>query len=210
MMRTALFMVLLASPAWAFTSSARLLTADDGAVLAAPEQQPQSTPEASAVNLTPRGAPLHWAAQFGIGAGAAVVSVPLSLYLGQWLGSLSNNLIGAAVPTLLVIGLLPPALVTLATWIAGNWNQSGTYRWWPAFIATTLINAGMLVAAGYLGVSVGVLAKVIVYTLIQAVVLPGTATAVMRVWPLKEPAVVTSSDRFAPTTFFAPAARWSF
>ena len=34
MMRTALFMVLLASPAWAFTSSARLLTADDGAALA--------------------------------------------------------------------------------------------------------------------------------------------------------------------------------
>ncbi|MBX7115934.1 MAG: hypothetical protein K1X64_16515 [Myxococcaceae bacterium] len=205
-MRTALLLVLLASPAWALTSSARLLTADDGAVLAGPEQQPP----ASAQALTPRAAPLHWVTQFGMGAAAAVVGVPLSLYLGQWLGSLSNNLIGAAVPTLLVIGLLPPALVTLATWFAGNWNQSGTYRWWPAFIATTLVNAGMLVAAGYLGVSVGVLARVIVYTLIQAVVLPGTATAVMRVWPLKEPAVVTSSNAFAPTTFYAPVAGWSF
>lgn len=206
-MRTWLLMSLvLCSPAWALTSSARLLTADDAPVASgAPAQM---TPSVAHSNASAK--PMHWGLQVGIGAGAAVVAVPMSLYLGQWLGSLSNSLIGAAIPTLLVIGLLPPALVTLATWLSGNWNQPGTYRWWPALLATTLVNAGMLVAAGYLGVSVGVISRVIIYTVIQALVLPGTATAVMRVWPLKEPALVTSREPFAPTTYFAPAAGWSF
>lgn len=204
--------LVLSYPAWAFTSSARLLTADgalDEAAGSATAEPPVLTPSLESSSQS-RAAPLSWRWQLAVGSGAALISVPASLYLGQWVGSLSNSILGAALPTLLVIGLLPPAVVTFAVWLAGNWNQPGTYRWWPALVASTVVNAGALVVGGFLGLSVGVAARVIVFTLVQALMLPTTATLVMRGWPLKEPNVLTTNDPAAPVTYFAPAATLRF
>src|SRR5438105_588012 len=104
-----------AQASFALTSSARLL-ADE-----VPSSIEPAAPSPT-VELTPKKESVDYGIQFGAGALAAVISVPASFYLGTALGSLSNDLIGAAIPTLLCIGLLPPLAITLTTWIVGNWN----------------------------------------------------------------------------------------
>lgn len=154
---------------------------------------------------------LHPELHFAAGAAAAIVAVPASLYLGEWLGSLSNSLIWSALPVLLCIGLIPPIAVTLATVIAGNWNNPGRYRWAPAFLATLVINGASLAIAGWLGLSVGVFSRVVIFSLMQAVLQPGAAVLIERQWPRTEPAVITlASDPVAPRTFVVPTGTWSF
>jgi hypothetical protein len=198
----------LASTSYALTSSARLLA--DEAPAAAPDLGP-SAPES--VDLTPRQAkePLAYGYQFGAGAVAAVIFVPGSLYLGSWLGNLSNNLIGAAIPTLLCIGLIPPLAITIAEWLAGNWNTPGRYRFWPSFLVNLVVNGVSLAVAANWGLSIAVVERVVLYTIVQAVVQPAGTTLLMRAWPKEEaPKVIASTDPNSPSTFFVPASTWSF
>ncbi|MBK7857499.1 MAG: hypothetical protein IPJ65_02515 [Archangiaceae bacterium] len=153
---------------------------------------------------------LHLGYHFAVGAAAAVIVVPSSLYLGALFAGLSNNYLWSAIPVLLSIGLLPPLAVTLATVIAGNWGSPGRYRAWPAFFATLLINGISLACAASLGLTVGIFSEVAIYTLVQAVLQPGAAVLLERGWPREPPLVLTVRDPIAPTTFVAPAAKWSF
>jgi hypothetical protein len=173
-------------------------------------------PQAPAPTLTPGNevsAPkpeLHIGYHLGAGAAAAVVFVPTSLYLAEFFAHTSNNYIVAAIPMLLCLGLIPPIAVTVATVLAGNWKSPKRYRWWPAFLATLLINGISLPIASALGLSVGVASTVIIYTLVQAVVLPGAAVLIEREWPRSQPVELTVADPIAPRTFMVPASTWSF
>lgn len=191
------------------------------AVSAVAEDAPVAEPAAVAepapavitpsVEATPAEEPVGWDVQYSAGAVAALVAVPVSLYLGEWLGSLSNSLIWSAIPVLLSIGLIPPIAVTAATVIVGNWNTPGRYRWWPALIATTVVNGASLAIGASLGLSVGMVGRVIVYTLAQAVLQPGIAVGIERAWPRTESAVITlRNEPVSPSTFFVPTSTWSF
>jgi hypothetical protein len=197
----------LATPGYALTSSARLL-ADE-----APSSPAVAPVAPDKVELAPRQVrePLPYGYQFGAGAVAAVIFVPGSLYLGSWLGNLSNNLIGAAIPTLLCIGLIPPLAITLAEWLAGNWNTPGRYRFWPSFLVNLVVNGVSLAVAANWGLSIAVVERVVLYTIVQAVVQPAGTTLLMRTFPKEEaPKVIASSDPNSPSTFFVPASTWSF
>jgi hypothetical protein len=155
--------------------------------------------------------PVGWGYQYAAGAAVAIVAVPTSIYLGSWLGSLSNDLYASAIPVLLSIGLIPPLAITAITVLVGNWNTKGRYRWWPAFLATMVINGGSLAIAAWGGLSQLIVGRVIVYTLAQAVLQPGAAVLLERAWPKSEPTVImTPSDPVAPRTFMVPTGTWSF
>ncbi len=162
------------------------------------------------VKLTPS-AEQHWGHQFLIGAAAAVIFVPVSLYLGQTLGSLSNNLIGAAIPTLLCIGLIPPIAITVSMWLTGRREGGNRYRFWPSFFVNLLVNGVSLAIAAQFGLSVGVLPRVVLYTIVQAIIQPAGTTMLMREFPLgQEPRVVATHDPISPTVFVTPTTSWSF
>lgn len=167
---------------------------------------PTSEEEASKNNT-----PLHWGLQYGIGVAATAVAVPVSLYLGAGIGSLSNDLLGAGIPTLLCVTVIPSAAVTFATVIAGNWRNPGRYRWWPALLATFVVNVASFAVATALGVSVGVPGRVIAYTAIEALLQPAVAVALERLFPREErPVEVSGTAGALSRTSFIPAGSWSF
>jgi hypothetical protein len=145
------------------------------------------------------------------GSAVAIVAVPASLYLGEVLGSLSNDLLGAAIPVLLSIGLIPPIAITAITVLVGNSGGGGRYRWWPTFLATLIINGASLAIAQPLGLSTLYFGRVIIYTLAQAVLQPGVAVLLQRAWPKNEPVVLsTPSDPVTSCTFMVPTGSWRF
>jgi hypothetical protein len=191
MNRLLLLAVVVSLRAFALTSDAKLL----------PEEQVAA----------PQLEPIHWGYQFAAGSAAAVVSVPLSLGLAAWVGSWSNNLYAAALPALFIFGLIPPIAVTLACWIAGNWNTPGAYRWWPSLIANILINGASLFIGAMLGLSFFEAPRVILYTVVQAILQPAASTALMRAWPKSPPPqVITVRDPVSPSIFFAPTSVVTF
>src|SRR5262245_31795386 len=60
--------------------------------------------------------------QSGASMAAAALSVPVSIALGAWVGTLTNSLPVAALGGLVLATLLPPPAVTFAAWLAGNWG----------------------------------------------------------------------------------------
>ena len=196
-----LLLVLLSSPAWAY--SARLLDVAPVAPLAAVAP--------SLVGTEPE-RPL-WLLQSGAGVGAALISVPGSLYLASWLGSLTNNVYAALVPSVLLMAVLPSFAVALAVTLVGNWVSPGTYRFWPTFGITALVNIVALVIGGFTGLSVGVAARVVVFTLAEAIVLPGAATTASQLFKRKQelaPQAWLSNDPRSPMTWVIPTGEVRF
>lgn len=109
---------------------------------------------------------------FLAGSGAAMVSVPLTLALGSAVGRLSSNLVGALLPSMLFLALIPPIAVTVAAWlVARHLDPDGT-RFGPAIgVAIGLQVVAVLVAA-LSGVSSANPASVVAFTAVEAVVLP--------------------------------------
>lgn len=150
------------------------------------------------------------ALQLGAGAAAAAVSVPLSLMMGTWIGTLSSNLILAALPSLVIAAAVPPLAVTWAVWLAGNWGAPSTFRFQPAVWATVLVHVVALVAAGYLGVSARDLSSLALFTLAEGVLLPSASTATMRLTrprpappPLGEPRAALPPAAVVPVVSLA-------
>jgi hypothetical protein len=154
-----------------------LLTLPARAAAQGPRLLPPVDPEgAGAAGLLPP----PWPAQYLIGAGATVVAVPAGLLLGSLLGTLSNNLVLAALPGLVLFAVLPPLAVTLAEWLVGNHWAPGTAAFQPAlWVAVGVHLAAMVVAIG-LGVSSQSLTAVCLFTLAEALLLPGAVTLTMR------------------------------
>jgi hypothetical protein len=169
-----------------------------------------AAPTAASALSKSTGTTAAWGWQFAAGTAVGILAVPGSLYLAEAFGSLSNNLIGAAIPALLCMGLIPPLLITLATVLVGNWTAPGTYKFWPAFLANLVINGASLAIGAALGLTVGVFGKVLLYTLVQAVLQSGVSTGLERLWPNEKPTVIANHDAIAPTTFVAPAGTVSF
>lgn len=65
--------------------------------------------------------------QMAVAGGVAVVAVPLAFFAARLVGSLSPDLVGAALPAVLIFALLPAA----ATAGVVAWTADG--RFWPAF-----------------------------------------------------------------------------
>jgi hypothetical protein len=116
---------------------------------------------------------------FAAGAGAAIVTVPATIALGTWLGSLSSNLIGAILPSMLLLAIIPPLAITAAAWLVGDLIQKDSVRFGPAFgVAVALQVAGIVIAA-VTGVSSANAGSMAAFTAAEALVLPLGASLMM-------------------------------
>jgi hypothetical protein len=196
-----LLLTLLSAPAWGH--SARLL--EDAPVLA---------PSVSPVVTSPEPVSSPWMLQAGAGAGAALISVPASLYLGAWLGNLSNNLYLSLISSMLVMAVVPSVAVAALVTLVGNWSEPGRYRFWPTLGLTAVANILSMVVGTALGLSVGVFGRVALYTLIEAVVLPAAATGSSQLFKRKsglpQAQAWLSPDPRAPMTWVVPTAEVRF
>ncbi len=196
-----LLLVMLSGPAWGY--SARLLDAQGatGPGVAAPSLLPSDDDR-----------PL-WLYQAGAGVGAALISVPASLYFASWLGSLTNQVYVGLIPSLLLVGIVPSLAVAWVVTLVGNWKSPGTYRFWPTFAVTLLVNVAALVVGGFAGLSVGVAGRVLLFTLAEAIVLPSAATTASNLFSRKKETAATawlSADPRAPVTWVIPTGEVSF
>lgn len=152
-------------------------------------------------------APPALAFQLGAGAGAAVVSVPVALLVAAGIGTLSNNLVLAALPSLVLLAAIPPIAVTWAVWLVGRLSGLEEQRTILAAAVTALVHIGCLVAGGYLGVSVGVPSRVVAFTLAEAALLPAAATLILR---LGASAPAAAGQTVAPFSEAVPVVSFAF
>ena len=125
--------------------------------------------------------PVKWMAlELATGAGAAVVSVPATLALSAWVGSLSSNLVLAAAPAMLLLVALPPLAVAGAQWFVGNLLQPGSVRLQPAVWVALGVHVLAVTGAVLLGATVDRLGDAALFTLVEALVLPTAVTLTMR------------------------------
>ena len=205
MIRCLLLLALLSAPAWAQKVEE-----------AAPAAEPANDARLEGDKLDTAGKPARsaWLVQAGAGAGAALVSVPAALYLGAWLGSLSNSIIWSIVPSFLVMALVPSLVVAWMVTRIGDLFSPGTFRFWPTFGITLAVNILALVVGGVAGLSVGVFARVLVFTVAEAIVLPAAATGASQLFKRKsEPSGAQawlSRDPRSPTTWVIPTGEVSF
>lgn len=150
-------------------------------LLAAPsaraENGPRLMPELEPASAS---SPMKWMAlEFAVGAGAAVVSVPVALLAGSGVGSLSSNLVLAAGPALLLFVALPPlAVAGLEAWF-GNRLSPGRGLFRPAIWVALAVHALTMGAAIAMGASARNWGDVALLTLAEAVALPATVTLTM-------------------------------
>jgi len=114
------------------------------------------------------------------GVTAAAIAVPATLALAGWLGSVSSNLVLAALPALLVTALLPPAAVVAAEWGMAQWLAPDRETPWWALGAVALTQVGLVTCGVLAGVSVRQLPAAVVFGAIEVAVLPAMATAILR------------------------------
>lgn len=119
------------------------------------------------------------ALQFGTGAAAALVSAPAALGGAIWLGSLSSNLILAALPAFALFVALPPIAVTSAAWWMGERLNPGASRFSPAIWVGVGAQVAVLAGAILLGVHGHNLMDVALLTVVEALVLPGAVVGTM-------------------------------
>lgn len=208
----ALAVVLLAEPALAM--SARLLPelgTTGRALLAqasATPADPGPTTATTSAQLTPERVPylLH----LGVGAAAGVVTVPVGLYLAAGLGTFSIDFLLALVPAALAMGLVAPTLTTLAAWLFGNWREEGRFGFWLPWAASVVVNLAALVIAGFAGMSIGVPLQIVLYSLVEGVVLGGTAVGTMHLLQKRPPVTVRSRVPGVSDTTLVPLAQLAF
>ena len=174
-----LCVVLVAAPAWADSLSdspeaspgdmsfetVRPTDISPGIVDAEPSSTAWSGPKLLAV-------------QFGAGAAAAAISVPLTLWGANAVGTLSNNLFGAALPSLLMLWVLPPLAVTLAEVLVGN-ALGADAKFFPALWAALGTQLVAIVGGVLLGLYAGNPTHVALFTLGEAILLPTATTLVL-------------------------------
>lgn len=115
------------------------------------------------------------------GAFAALLSTPVALVVGAGLGSLSNNLYAALVPSLLTVLLVPPLAVVITEWMVAERSGRGRFRLIPTLLVTLVAQAGIIAAGIFLGANGTSGSGIAVMTLASAVVLPTVATAMLKV-----------------------------
>lgn len=181
-----LVLALFAAPAWA-QDDARAVT-----LSSALESDPASASDASMqVSSNAWTGPRLLATQFGAGAAAAAISVPLTLWGASAVGGLSNDLIGAALPSLVMLLVLPPLAVTLTEFLVGQ-ALGANPRLWSAFFVTMGTQLVAIVGGVLLGVWAGNPTHVALFTLGEAILLPTAATLMLGLSQQKASATVSS------------------
>ena len=101
------------------------------AATAAPRLFPQPSmltllPDAALTEAPP--ADPHVPTLVASGAAAALFSTPAALLLGAWVGTLSNNLYAALIPSLLIAGLVPSIATVVTEWMVAERSGKGRFR----------------------------------------------------------------------------------
>ncbi len=137
------------------------------------------------------------AIELGAGAGAAVIAVPATLWLASWVGTLSPNLVLAALPSFLLLAAIPPLAVTWAVWFASGASTARPGRFSPAIWATAVAHVLLVVGATLLGVAAQELGDAALFTLAEAIALPAVAVGTMHLSaPRRAPSLPLLTIRF--------------
>jgi hypothetical protein len=197
MIRCAVLIALVPMLAHAFPS-ARLLAPED-APTASPAAAETPAPAPSLADAAPKTSDIGLGELFVKVSAVGVAASATGVVLGAGLGSLSNNLIGAAIPGLLVANLIFPPLVTvLAAVLMGNWNEAGRFGFWLPLGAAFLVNAAaVLITSLAINIAVGIAnpLSLLVYAVIDGVAMGGATVGVMA---LTEKKKVTTVKSFVP------------
>lgn len=175
MLRAMMVVTVLLTASTASAYSARLLAPD---APAASSSGASLTPSASSMMNAPASVWLMRGATAGIG----IAAVPLSLWFSSLIGSLSNNLIATAVPTLLVMGLLAPTITALLSWVMANTNMPDgqSVGFWLPWLGSVVVHCLALVAGGFLGLSVGAPAGLMLFSVIDGFAMSFTITGIQQ------------------------------
>ena len=122
------------------------------------------------------------------GAAAALLATPASLMLGSWVGNGSNNLLGALVPAMLIVLLVPTLAVLFAEWRAAERAAPGRFRWLPALAVALLTQLAVIAGGVLLGVNGVSGAGIALFTLADVLALPTVTTALLN-WTERPPTI---------------------
>jgi CubicO group peptidase (beta-lactamase class C family) len=131
-----------------------------------------------------------------VSVAAAIGGVPLSLLAGNWVGTLSSNVVLAALPALIIVLVLPPVGVVAAqAWLGRRVDPAGRMRW--GRMAGLAIGVQLLVVVGavWAGASARKLGDAVLLTLVEAVVLATVVTGGARRWALSALLVLLAVPR---------------
>lgn len=186
-----------ASSAWAQEPASAALPADAPRAEAAPVSLTNTTPSASLLAPTREKRPAWtYGAHLGLGIATGIVAAPVGLYLATWLGHLSNTLLGAALPWLLVGGFFAPTVTTLVAWLFGHGDEPRPAFWLP-WVAAVVVNAIALVVGGFTGLTVMKPVGMLLYSLIDGIAMGGMSVGTMHWLDPRKAAPVTLRS-FAP------------
>lgn len=183
-----------ATPASAY--GARLLDAgDDAPVVDSASGSSLLAPTATSWAKSPAS---RWL-MFGATAGAGIAAVPLSLWLTSVIGGLSNGLIATAIPSLLVMGLLAPAITALISWVMANTNlpEGQHVGFWLPWLGSVVVHCALLVAGGFLGLSVGSPVGLMLFSVIDGFAMSLTVTSIQQL-ANKSVRAMTAIDTHSP------------
>lgn len=212
-----LALALLATPALAESRSARLL--DDAPKLAlgaSPRLLPVVQGHGEGKGEADCGCececstvpPMGYGELFVKTAAVGTLASTTGVMLGAGLGTLSNNLIGAALPVLLANLFVPPIVTVLVALLIGNWDTPDRFgSFWLPLAGAFVVNAALYVVVS-LVFQVAVAwtnpVALLLYTLADGVLMSGATVGVMALTEKKQkPVAVLPSfvPGVSPTTF---------
>ena len=124
--------------------------------------------------------PRRTAWRWVLSAAVAAVVVPLSLWVGRWVGTLGSRTVLAALPALLIVAVVPPlAVVGAEAWL-GQRLELGRARWGRAVGVAIAAQVLTMVGAVWAGASARRLEDVALLTVVEAAVLATVVTKLAR------------------------------
>ncbi|MFZ5444592.1 MAG: hypothetical protein ACOZQL_31655 [Myxococcota bacterium] len=153
--------------------------------------------------------PMGYGELFTKTAAVGVVASAAGVMLGAGLGTLSNNLIGAALPVLLANLFVPPIVTVLVAMLLGNWDSPGRFGFWLPVAGAFVVNAAVYVLTSLvLQIAVAWTNPVamLLYTLVDGVLMSGATVGIMALTEKKpdKTAVIPSFVPGVSATTFVP------
>lgn len=143
----------------------------------------------------------HLAKTTAVGMASSLTGV----LIGAGLGSLSNNLIGAAIPILLANLFLPPILTVLVAMLIGNWDSPGRFGFWLPLAGAFVVNAAAYVIASlFLVVPWTNPVALLLYSLVDGMLMGGATVSLMHLTQKKKPVLLTSFVPGVTDTMMVP------
>lgn len=135
----------------------------------------------------------------GATAGVGIAAAPLSLWFTSVIGGLSNSLLATAIPSLLIMGLLAPTITALISWVLANTNlpEGQHVGFWLPWLGSVVMHCALLVAGGFLGLSVGSPAGLLLFSVIDGFAMSFTVTSIQQL-ANRSVRAVTTLETHAP------------